>query len=344
MTARGGERGTALELSPDQPVPARPRAPGLIVINERIMERETMTKTLRLGTAVAAALLLTLAACSSDDGAKVRSTGSGSASGSATGLSGSDLGDKGADDPLLAAAVDGYTVYVQEQIDDTVAKTTVFTDAVRAGDVEAAKAAYAPSRQGWEAIEPIAGLIEEIDGLVDSRVDDFENEDDPEFTGWHRIEYLLWDEDDAAGAVVFADQLDSDLQTLNTEIGDVEITPLAMARGAAELVEEVSEGKITGEEDRYSGTDLWDFAANIAGAEKVIELLTPALNAADPVLLAKIRVHFIAVNDGLAPYANADGTYKPYSDLTDADKTALTASLAALSESLAEVPGTLGLE
>ena len=37
--------------------------------------------------------------------------------------------------------------------------TKVFTDAVRAGDVEAAKAAFAPSRQAWERIEPIAGLV-----------------------------------------------------------------------------------------------------------------------------------------------------------------------------------------
>ena len=43
--------------------------------------------------------------------------------------------------------------------------------------------------------------------------------------------------------------------------------------GAAELIEEVSEGKITGEEDRYSHTDLWDFAANIEGSKQLIMLL-----------------------------------------------------------------------
>ena len=41
--------------------------------------------------------------------------------------------------------------------------------------------------------------------------------------------------------------------------------------GASELIEEVSQGKITGEEDRYSKTDLWDFHANLEGSQAVIE-------------------------------------------------------------------------
>ena len=46
----------------------------------------------------------------------------------------------------------------------------------------------------------------------------------------------------------------------------LEIPPVVHPVGAAELIEEVSGGKITGEEDRYSHTDLWDFAANVEGS------------------------------------------------------------------------------
>jgi iron uptake system component EfeO len=117
-----------------------------------------------------------------------------------------------------------------------------------------------------------------------------------------------------------------------------------MARGASELIEEVSQGKITGEEDRYSGTDLWDFAANVQGSEKVIELLGPALSKADPDLLADIEAHFAEVDATLSKYESADGTWKPFSALTAADTAALKASLADLSEALAVVPGALGLK
>ena len=312
---------------------------------------------------VAAAVALTLgtlgAACGSDDGAGVRdgcgaSASGGGASGSASGSvcadpgSGSGIGDdvggSSTDNPLVRSALADYTTYVSAQVDDTIAKTTTFTYAVRAGDVEAAKAAYAPSRQGWESIEPIAGLVEEIDGAVDSRVDDFTGADDPAFTGWHRLEHILWEQGTTDGAAPFADQLDADLQTLKTELADLDIPPAALAVGSSELIEEVSTGKISGEEDRYSGTDLWDFAANVAGSEKAFELLEPAIEPEDPDLAAEIGSLFTELDGQLAAYEDGAGGYQPYAALTDAHKTAMQTTLADLSEKLSTVAGVLGLE
>ena len=286
-------------------------------------------------------LALVVGACGDDDGANVRNdaSGSGSASGIASEVEGST-----SDNPLVGDAVVAYTAYVDEQVDATIAATTTFTDAVRAGDVEAAKAAYAPSRQGWERIEPIAGLVEEIDGKVDARVDDFENEQDPEFTGWHRLEYILFSQNTTDGAAPFADQLDADLQTLDTELADIEIPPAALAVGSSELIEEVSTGKITGEEDRYSGTDLWDFAANVEGSQEAFTLLTPAIQEEDPDLVTEIEGQFAELGTQLGEYADGAGGYQPYSALTEDDKAAMQTTLAALSENLATVAGVLGLE
>jgi iron uptake system component EfeO len=143
-------------------------------------------------------------------------------------------------------------------------------------------------------------------------------------------------------AVPFADQLDADIATLNDQLAQLELPPAAVAMGAAELVEEVSEGKITGEEDRYSHTDLWDFAANIEGARKVNELLTPALQSRDADLVAQIEDGFTRVEEGLAPYRDG-AVWKPYTELTDEDRAQLAADLGDLAESLSTVPGTLGL-
>jgi iron uptake system component EfeO len=296
--------------------------------------------------AVAVVLALGLAACSSDDGADVRSSGAssgsgGSSSGSGSGLSASDIAGT-SDNPLVQQAVEDYEAYVTGEIDQLLIDAKVFTDAVRAGDLEAAKEAYAPSRVSWERIEPIAGLVEAIDGAVDARVDDFEDEQDPAFTGWHRIEYILWEQNTTEGAAEFADQLDEDLATLKTDIADVDITPLAVTQGSAELIEEVSEGKITGEEDRYSHTDLWDFAANVAGSQKAFELMKPAVEEADPELAAAIESDFSDIDAALAKYEDGDG-YKSYEELTEADKDEMKAILASLSENLAKVPGVLGL-
>ena len=312
-----------------------------------------------------------LASCGNDDGADVRElpgdgdasasgasvsgSAAGSGSGSASGLSAAEL-DATTDNPLVDEALAAYADYVGEQVDVLVVATTTFTDAVRAGDLEAARAAYAPSREPWERIEPIAGLVESIDVAVDARVDDFAGTADPAFTGWHRLEYLLWVEGTTDGGAAFADQLDADLARLRTAMAELDLPPAAVALGAAELIEEVSEGKITGEEDRYSKTDLWDFSANVEGAQEVIRFLTPALQEADPTLLARIEAGFAELGGSLDELRDGDGfvlfcpehNVFPSEQCTETTVTqgqidTMKAQLAALSEDLALVPGTLGL-
>lgn len=179
----------------------------------------------------------------------------------------------------------------------------------------------------------------------------------PDFTGWHRLEYLLFEQQTTQGAAPFADRLDTDLATLQTELATLEIPPPAVAIGAAELIEEVSEGKITGEEDRYSKTDLWDFGGNVEGAQAVIGVLTPALQQADPDLLADIEAGFSDLNSSLDPlragegwvlYCRQDDEFPsprcPGVTVERATVDRLKAQLAGLSEDLALVAGALGLQ
>jgi hypothetical protein len=98
-----------------------------------------------------------------------------------------------------------------------------------------------------------------------------------------------------------------------------------------------------GEEDRYSGTDLWDFAANVEGAERGFELLERAIEAEDAELVATIEGLFDELEGELGAYRDGEG-YQPYGALTDNDKTEMQTTLAELSENLATVAGVLGLE
>ncbi len=45
-----------------------------------------------------------------------------------------------------------------------------------------------------------------------------------------------------------------------------------MTNGAAGLIEEAAQTKITGEEERYSKTDLYTLQANVDGAHKIFVL------------------------------------------------------------------------
>jgi iron uptake system component EfeO len=314
-----------------------------------------MLRRLSVACALGTVCLLGVPGCGSGDGAGVRSetiaggsgkpaptTSSGSGSGSGSGLGEADLGSQ-SEDRVLQAAAGSYKQYVLGEVSTLRVEAKKFTDAVRAGDLEGAKRLYAPSRVGWERIEPVAGLVAELDSKLDARVEDFAGPDDPNFTGWHRLEYLLWVERSAGGGRPFADQLDTDLATLEARLRGVEITPKTVALGAGKLVEEVYQNKISGTEDRYARTDLWDIAANVTGSEAAVRVFVPALDKRAPILLATIQRQFAAVDRTLLRYRTPSGAYEPYPAVAAADKNRLRAQLAALSHNLAKLPATLGL-
>lgn len=245
----------------------------------------------------------------------------------------------------LVGAIAEYKVYVTNEIDQMVPKTKAFTDAVIAGNVEKAKKLYAPAHVHWERSEPIAELFSDLDKSMDSRADDFEKKEaDPQFTGFHRLELALFQNNTTKDMKPVAEKLMQDTLTLQKRIKELTIEPKNMVGGAAELIEEVAKTKISGEEDRYSHTDLWDFNSNIEGSQKIVALLHPLVEKANPDLVKRVDDNFAKVNSSLAKYKSADGGFVTYDKITDADKKDMKASITALAEDLSQLRGTLSVE
>ncbi|MCX5225876.1 iron uptake system protein EfeO [Streptomyces sp. NPDC006553] len=244
--------------------------------------------------------------------------------------------------PEMDAAVAAYRQYVQAQADATLPKVKVFTDAVRAGNIEAAKKAYAESRIGWERTEPVAESFGDIDPKVDVREDGLEAGQDPakDWTGWHRLEKALWqDKKIGEREKQLADLLDKDLADWVKRVGKAEITPTSMANGAKELLDEVATGKVTGEEERYSRTDLVDFKANVEGAQKSFDLLKPVATKNDPKLVAELEKQFAALNLLLDKYRTDKTSYvfTSYDKVGKAERKELSDGVNALAEPLSKL-------
>ncbi|ABS16561.1 MULTISPECIES: iron uptake system protein EfeO [Brucella/Ochrobactrum group] len=243
----------------------------------------------------------------------------------------------------LVQPIADYKVYVQENLDVLVKDTKAFTDAVKAGDLEKAKELYPSSRVSYEKIEPIAELFADLDASIDSRADDHENgEKSEDFIGFHRIEYGLFAQNSTEGLAPVADKLYADVLELQKRVKDLTVPPEKVVGGAAALLEEVAATKISGEEDRYSHTDLWDFKANVDGAQKIVELFKPLLEKENPDLVKKVEANFKTVDDILAKYKKGDG-YESYDKLSDDDRKALAGPVTTLAEDLSTLRGTLGL-
>lgn len=238
-----------------------------------------------------------------------------------------------------------YKVYVAKEVGDLVEQTKRFAEAVKAGKLDEARNLYAPTRRHYERIEPVAELFSDLDKSMDARADDFEmKENDPAFAGFHRIEKALFADKSTAGMQPLADRLVRDTQDLQSRLGGFTIPPAKMVGGASDLIEEVASTKISGEEDRYSGTDLSDFQANVDGAQKIFNLLRPLIARRNSELEARIRTNFSKVDTLLGRYRGQEGQFQNYDKLSASDRNALKGAITALAEDLSQLRGTLGLD
>jgi iron uptake system component EfeO len=241
-------------------------------------------------------------------------------------------------DPKLAAAVAKYKVFVNGEADDLLVKTTEFAGAVKAGDVVKAKELYPVARTHWERIEPVAESFGDLDPAIDAREDDVEA--GQEWTGFHRIEKDLWGSGDVSRDGALADKLVADVKQLATRAKSVELSPVQVASGSKELLDEVATRKVTGEEDRYSRTDLWDFSANIEGAKVAIDALREALTERDAALAAGLDTKFAAARSALDKHKGGSG-WKSYAELSKADVKELSDVINGLAEPISKVAATV---
>ncbi|MET4079080.1 iron uptake system protein EfeO [Janibacter sp. UYMM211] len=241
-------------------------------------------------------------------------------------------------DEQLVAATDGYERYVASQADAFETETGKFVAAVKKGDVAQAKRLYPTARSYWERIEPVAESFGDLDPKIDGRADVLD--EGMKFTGYHRLERDLWKTGLQDDSDAIADQLKSDVAELVTKAKAVELDPLQLANGSKALLDEMATGKITGEEERYSHTDLYDFAANFEGSKSAISSLRPYLKKADADLVTSIDKKTKALDTVLQQHATADG-WALYTDLSDAEVKELSDALDALSEDVAKVAGVV---
>ncbi|CAO5162783.1 Iron uptake system component EfeO [Frankia sp. AiPs1] len=238
----------------------------------------------------------------------------------------------------LRTATTGYATYVRQQVADLVRNTGAFVSAVKASDLDQAAKLYPAPRLDYEAIEPVAESFGDLDPAIDARIDD--EPDVSKWTGFHRLEKAIFADRSLAGMSPIADQLNTDVGKLNTLVATVSFQPAQIANGATELLNEVGQSKITGEEERYSKLDLVDMQGNIDGADKAFTLLEPALKTLDPKLATTVRTQFTAMYKALEPYKKGDG-YVAYDTVTESQRRALSQAVDALAEPLSQVAGVV---
>ncbi|MDO4895605.1 iron uptake system protein EfeO [Moraxella sp.] len=228
-----------------------------------------------------------------------------------------------------------YKAWVQTQIDALVVDTEKFVALLKEGKTDEAKALYPLARMYFERSEPIAESFGDLDPRIDNREADLEAGE--VWTGFHTIEKILWTQNTTKGTEELADKLLSDVKELKAKIPTAEVTPELMIQGSVDLLNEVTTSKITGEEEIFSKTDLYDFRANIEGADKIFQILTPKLESKNPQLVADLKAKFADVYALLDQQKVGDKDYKAYDQLTKEEIAQLAESVNKLGEPLSQM-------
>lgn len=259
--------------------------------------------------------------------------------------SGEPVGPTGDDAALVEAANAAYAGYVRDQVDQLLAGTRKFVAAYAAGRDDEARALYAPTRVHWERVETVAESFGDLDPKMDAREADLE--EGQEWTGWHRMEKDLWPARakgytplTAAQRATYGDDLLANTEVLHERTRDLTITVDVIANGAKGLLDEVATGKVTGEEEYWSRTDLWDFQANVDGARVAWEGLRDLLTRKDPTLDGQIEARFGELQALLDQHRSGDG-FVTYDTLSPAQVKQLSDAVNALSEPLSKLAGAV---
>jgi len=245
------------------------------------------------------------------------------------------------DQALVDTALTNYAAYVQDQSDQLVTKTEEFVKLYKAGDDDAARTLYPEARTHWERIETVAESFGDLDPLTDAREADLEPGE--KWTGWHRIEKDLWPELaenykqlTPKQRAFYADDLMKNITTLDQRVQGLDYTVDQIANGSRGLLEEVAAGKVTGEEEFWSHTDLWDFQANVDGARVGFEGVKPIVEQSDPELAKTLTTRFADLQT-LLDAQKTDTGFTFYDDLTPDEVQDLANAVNALSEPLSQL-------
>lgn len=239
-------------------------------------------------------------------------------------------------------AIQAYLHHIQDQLqlmnqqlDQVIADTQQHR-------LTAAQQHYVLAHQQYERIRPIVVLFGNANQTMNSRASDYlQGVEDPRFTGFHLLEYALFQQRDTAKAHDIALNLQYELQDLRKRVALETIDIAKMIQASADFMELILNTKLAGLENQYSHSDLADMVGNVQGAADVLHYLAPFIPQAQ---LAPIENGFEDINRVLQTYQQPQQQYQSFEHLSRADHDRLYSLVTAQANRLAQLRAVLNIQ
>jgi iron uptake system component EfeO len=237
-----------------------------------------------------------------------------------------------------------FRVYLSSQGNALVKAVTALQQAIDAGDLAQAQALYVPAREAYQRLAAASQRLAELDNAINARADYFEKrEQDPSFSGFHRLEYSLFQQRSLDGLAPLAQRLVNDVSSLKQQLLAQSLPPEQLVSIVVRNLNSLANVRaISGEEERYSHIDLNGFAANLDAARKVVDLMRPLLSKSAADLLPTIDTALAAFETQLNGL-KVDGQFSRYDSVTADQRKQIADKAKALAAALDGIDPALGL-
>jgi iron uptake system component EfeO len=212
--------------------------------------------------------------------------------------------------------------------------------AVRAGDAARQRTLWLTAHTdylqlGGTAASTATGIA--LDGLPTSP----DAVQDQAFTGFHRVEYLLWNGGSRAQLETATARLVTDVTALQgmAHHGGVQTAQLVLSCRTG--LQSAADVTLTGRDDFGSHSGLASLAAQVDGARLILQALQPLLAQRNPDLASRTQSGLDTLTAWLDGVRRADGSYPPLSGLSSGQRQRLEALLGGQLEVQAVIPTTL---
>ncbi|TWC55663.1 iron uptake system component EfeO [Pseudomonas sp. SJZ080] len=259
----------------------------------------------------------------------------------------SDAAAKAKAKPSMVAFVgplSEFRVYLSSQSTALIKAVTALEQAIEAGDLGLAQALYIPARTAYQRIAPAAQRLAELDNTIDARADYFEKrEQDPGFSGFHRLEYALFQQRSLDGLTPLAQRLLTDVTTLKQQLLAQSLPPEQLVSIVVRNLNNLGDVRASsGEEERYSHIDLNGFAGNLDAARKVVDLLRPLLTKSAADLLPTLDNALANLDAELNGFKVENG-YASYDSVSTEQRKQIADKAKVLADALDGIDPALGL-
>jgi high-affinity iron transporter len=242
----------------------------------------------------------------------------------------------------LAVPLAAYRAYVQKGLANLLAKTRTLEQDIDASHLDTAREHWLPAHEQYAELGAAYGTFGDYDAKINGRpVGLPRGVRDPDFTGFHRIEYGLWHGESAAPLARSARQLTGNVAALSKDLPKQEFDVADLPLRSHEILENTLHQELTGANDYGSGTVLATTEANLKGTEKIVDLLRPLIQARNPKVLTAADRWMRRTQQLVLSARGSNGRWKTLDQLPAATRQQLNGALSQLLEELAPIPSLL---